>query len=330
VSVEPSAGGALRRGFAADGAGVTSRLDIRPNFFIIGAPRCGTTALSTYLAEHPRIGFSRPKETQFFCTDLPGLHFITADPSEYVKLCFGHCAGKDYLAIGEGTVWNLYSKAAVSNILRFNSEARFIIMVRNPLDLCLALYEKRQELLQEDQPTFELGWRAEEERLQGRSWPRHFRQSVGVAGYRDVAMLGEQVERAFLHILPHRRLFILFDDFVADTAAVYRQVLAFLNVPHDNRQAFPKINAGQQIEYPRLWEFVWGNLMRFYPLLNPVKRKFGIPALNIYSRLARLFMSNRPTRPEIPPALRAEMRSYFDADIRRLSTLIGRDLSYWK
>jgi hypothetical protein len=308
---------------------VTFRLDVRPDFFTIGAPRCGTTALSTYLAEHPRIGFSRPKETQFFCTDLPDIHFMTADPKEYVKLCFGHCAGKDYLAIGEGSVWNLYSRAAVGNILRFNPEARFIIMLRNPVDLCLALYEKRRELLQEDQPTFELGWRAEQERSESRSRPRHFRESLGVAGYRDVAMLGEQVERAFSLIPSHRRLLILFEDFIADTAAVYRQVLDFLGVPHDGRQAFPKINTGQHVEYPRLWELIWGSLVRFYPLLDPVKRKLGIPALNVYPRLARLFMSDRPTRSEIPPALRAEMRSYFDADINRLSAVIGRDLSYW-
>ena len=113
---------------------------------------------------------------------------MTADPSEYVRLCFGHCADKNYLAIGEGTVWNLYSKAAVWNILRFNPEARFIIMPRNPVDLCLALYEKRQELLQEDQPTFELGWRAEKERRR----PRHFREAIGAAGYRDIAMLGSK------------------------------------------------------------------------------------------------------------------------------------------
>lgn len=308
-------------------AGVTFRLDVRPDFFIIGAPRCGTTALSTYLAGHPRVGFSRPKETQFFCTDLPGIRFMTADPNEYLELCFGHCTGKNYLAIGEGSVWNLYSSAAISNILRFNPEARFIIMLRNPIDLCLALYEKRRELLQEDQPTFRQAWRAEEERSQSR--PRHLEGPFGVAGYRDVALLGAQVERAFSLIPPDRRLLILFDDFIADTASVYRQVLDFLGVPDDGRQAFPQINAGQQIEYPRLWHLIWGNLVRFYPLVDPLKRKLGIPALNAYPRLARLFMNDRPRRSEIPPVLRAEIRSHFDADIKRLSAVIGRDLSCW-
>ena len=42
----------------------------KPDFFIIGAPKCGTTALATYLAEHPNIQLSDPKEPHYFCKDL--------------------------------------------------------------------------------------------------------------------------------------------------------------------------------------------------------------------------------------------------------------------
>jgi hypothetical protein len=308
---------------------VASQLSVRPNFFIIGAPRCGTTALSTYLAEHPRIGFSRPKETQFFCTDLPGIGFLTADPDEFVKLCFGHCAGQDYLAIGEGSVWNLFSKEATANILRFDPDARFIIMVRNPIDLCVAIYEKRREMLQEDAPTFADAWRLEEERRSGRGLPVHYRKEIGVPGYRDVASLGEQVERAFALIPERQRLVIVFDDFVADTAGVYATVLAFLGVPSDVRTDFVRINEGQEIRYPRLWGLVWGTLMRALPLLDPVKRALRVSNLNIYSRLARLFLGKRSAKPPLSSSLRAEMRAFFDEDIRRLSTVIGRDVTSW-
>jgi hypothetical protein len=307
-----------------------SNNEIAPNFFIVGAPRCGTTALSTYLAGHPRIGFSRPKETQFFCTDLPGIHFQTTDPVEYLNLCFGHCAAKKYLAIGEGSVWNLYSKDAVRNILRFNPEARFIIMVRNPIDLCIALYEKRREMLQEDQSSFEQAWRAEPERRQGRSIPALFRKEIGVPGYRDVASLGGQVEKAFSLIPQQQRLLIVFDDLVANTAAVYAQVLAFLGVPDDGRKEFPQINKGQIIRHPRLWALIWGTLLRAHPLLDPMKRVLKVPTLNIYPRLSRLFLGRRSEKPAIGETLREEMRAYFDDDIKLLSVTIGRDLNGWR
>lgn len=304
--------------------------EIRPDFFIIGAPRCGTTALSTYLAQHPRIGFSRPKETQFFCNDLPGIRFLTSDPLEYLKLCFGHCAGKNYLAIGEGSVWNLYSKNAITNILSFNPSARFIIMVRNPIDLCVALYEKRREMLQEDQSSFERAWRLEDKRRQGQSVPALFRKEIGVPGYRDVASLGAQLKKAFSLIPEQQRLLIVFDDFVADTGAVYAQVLAFLGVPHDGRKEFPRINEGQQVRHPRLWALIWGTMLRAYPLLNPVKRILKLSALNIYPRLSSLFLGRRSEPPSIPVVLREEMRTYFDDDIELLSVTIGRDLNSWK
>jgi len=304
--------------------------EIRPDFFIVGAPRCGTTALSTYLADHPRVGFSRPKETQFFCADLPGIRFHTADTQDYLKQCFGHCVGKNYLAIGEGSVWNLYSKDAVTNILNFNPKARFIIMVRNPVDLCMALYEKRREMLQEDQPGFEQAWRLEEARRQGQGMPASFRKEFGVSGYRDVASLGEQVKRAFLLIPQRQRMLIVFDDFVADIVAGYAQVLAFLGVPHDGRTDFPRVNEGQTIRHPRLWAMVWGTMLRARPLLDPVKRMLKVSTLDIYPRLSRLFLGRRSEKPAISEALRSEMRAFFDADIKLLSATIGRDLTAWK
>jgi len=303
--------------------------EIRPDFFIIGAPRCGTTALSTYLAEHPRIGFSRPKETNFFCSDLPGICFQTTDLPQYLQLCFGHCAGKNYLAIGEGSIWNLYSKEALPNLLRFYPQARFIIMVRNPLDLCFALYEKRREMLQEDQPSFEQAWRLEAERRQGQSVPAHFRKEIGVPGYRDVASLGAQVERAFSLIPEKQRLLIVFDDFVANLPVVYAKVLGFLGVPHDGRTEFPRINEGQEVRHPKLWTLVWGTLLRAHPLLNPVKQMLGVSTLNIYPRVSRLFLRRRFEKPPMTDALRADMRAFFDPDIKRLSAVIGRDLTCW-
>lgn len=44
----------------------------RPDFFVAGASKCGTTALFEYLSSHPHVYMSRDKEPKFFCTDLLG------------------------------------------------------------------------------------------------------------------------------------------------------------------------------------------------------------------------------------------------------------------
>ena len=47
-----------------------------PDFFIVGAPKCGTSALASYLRGHPQIFMSPVKEPNYFCFDAPGLRVI--------------------------------------------------------------------------------------------------------------------------------------------------------------------------------------------------------------------------------------------------------------
>src|SRR4030042_1995639 len=104
----------------------------KPNFFIIGGPRCGTTALSEYLRGNREVFFSEPKELNFFFTDFNPKYRLCTDENVYLGKYFSE-AGQ-YRAVGEGTPWYLYSKEAVPNILRFNHSAKFIVMIRNPVD----------------------------------------------------------------------------------------------------------------------------------------------------------------------------------------------------
>ena len=69
VSMAPDA---IGRDRVARGAGllVSPPVPRRPDFFILGAPKCGTTALSEYLRQHPRVFVSRPKEPHYFCADF--------------------------------------------------------------------------------------------------------------------------------------------------------------------------------------------------------------------------------------------------------------------
>ena len=74
----------------------------KPDFFIVGAPRCGTTALCQYLDEHPEIYISKPKEPCFFDHDLSP---TTLKYKEYLELFE---PGYHQLC-GEGSTWYLFS-----------------------------------------------------------------------------------------------------------------------------------------------------------------------------------------------------------------------------
>src|SRR5271154_5759385 len=106
----------------------------RPNFFIIGGPKCGTTSLVSWLGQHPDIFIPREKELNFFNSDD---YRIITSLDDYED-CFA--MAKDKLAIGEATVWYLYSDEAVPNILQYQPDARFIVMFRNPMEMAPALH----------------------------------------------------------------------------------------------------------------------------------------------------------------------------------------------
>src|SRR5690625_588329 len=142
-----------------------------PNFFIIGAPKSGTTALSEYLRQHPEVLFSNPKEPHFFNDDFSHRHITSLD--KYLS-CFAHATGEER-ALGEGSVFYLYSKTAVSNIVGQSPHAKFIVMLRIPIE---AVYSWHWEVLfnhGENLNDFEEAWHAQEKRKQGKSLPPHNR-----------------------------------------------------------------------------------------------------------------------------------------------------------
>jgi sulfotransferase family protein len=300
----------------------------KPNFFIIGAPRCGTTAMSEYLRQHPQIGFADPKESSFFATDMPELCLV-GTMKDYLSKHFAHCAEKHYLAIGDGSVWHLYSKVAVQNILQFNPQARFIIMIRNPIELCRALYERQFELFWEDQPSFERAWRLQAKRSRGLRVPRLCRDSRLLL-YGDIGKLGEQLERVYKLIAAHQRLVIVFDDFARDPAAAYAQVLTFLQVPHDGRQDFPKVNEGRHVWNRNLLELATYPPVWAVSMVTRAKSWLGIQKVNILPKIRARLISPRHKKQDISEQLKHEMRTYFAEDIDRLSAILNRDLSHWK
>ena len=80
-----------------------------PNFFILGAPRCGTTSLCDYLRTNPRVFVSRPKEIHFFAEDFSTSRMeqrLAKTEDEYVD--FFKEATPFHIAAGEG------AKAALS------------------------------------------------------------------------------------------------------------------------------------------------------------------------------------------------------------------------
>lgn len=125
----------------------------RPNLFIIGAPKCGTTSLSRWMGQHPEIYFCPKKEPHYFNTD--GMQTVkTLD--EYERLF--ESATDTHRVVAEGSTHYLYSSVAVPHILKYNPDAKFIVCLRNPVEMAPSLHSERLSWGRETVKSFEKAW----------------------------------------------------------------------------------------------------------------------------------------------------------------------------
>lgn len=301
-----------------------------PDFFVVGAPRCGTTSLCRFFAKNPQICFSRPKEPHYFAQlrSMPSPDELQRD---YVERYFGHRHG-GHRAVGEGSVSYLYSPEAIERIRHFNPEARFIVMLRNPLSMLPSYHLKMRFLLQEDKKDFAAAWRLQEARARGESLPAHCLDPRTLM-YGEVAKYGAHLERLFAIAGRERTHVVVFDDFVADQPATYRRALEFLGVDFDGRTEFKRRYES------RIYRYRWLQELFFLPVARGTRIDTGRRAARKdkdsgpkkRSWLKQLADWNTVSSP--PSPLTSEMRAivaeHLRADNELLGRLLQRDLRFW-
>jgi hypothetical protein len=307
-----------------------SPLGKSPFFFMVGAPRCGTTALVEYLSQHPDV-FMAKKEMHHFGSDLCfGPQFFRRDRNAYLAEFDGW---RGQSRAGEASVWYLFSKQAAAEIRAFSPNSRIIIMLRKPADLLSSLYNVFRCDGNEHLATFRAAIAAENDRRAGRRIGRRTYLSQGLV-YHEVACFTEQVRRYFDLFGRERVHVILYDDFADKTTRVYGGVLDFLGVDSTRVPgSFPVINGNVSAKTVR------SSLIRNV-LSDPLVRGTAIalgsrlprPVLsalqNVEARLTQ--MNHRHVeRPLVDEDLQEQLRIDFTPEVERLSELLGRDLTYW-
>jgi hypothetical protein len=290
----------------------------RPNFFIVGAPRCGTTAMYEYLRHHPQVFMPYRKEPVYFGSDLakrpPYL-----DEAGYLALF--EPAG-DAKAIGEATVWYLYSQTAPDEIKAMAPDARIIIMLRNPIEMIHSLH--RHWLWSENEDLAEFGDAidAEPDRIAGRRLPPNTEQPIGLR-YTWLGKYTPHVQRWLDAFGPERVLVLIYDDLADDGRRVGRQTLAFLDVDTSFDAEFEVVNQNKRARSPRLQRLSRSRgFMRVASKLPP--RLFHL----LWRGLQRANIRPEPRSP-IEPELRRRLAAEFAPDVADLGRLLGRDLSHW-
>ncbi len=292
----------------------------KPDFFIVGAAKCGTTSMYRYLEAHPEVFMSAVKEPYFFCDDLEIADYWRVTNLEAYLALFRDAG--EARRCGEASVWYLRSAVAAQRIREFAPGARIIAMLRNPVDMLFSLHGQFLRSSNEDILDFAEALAAEPDRRAGRRIPPKAHFPLGLR-YSEMVGFSEQLRRYFDCFGRERVHVIVFDDLKEDTAGVYRRVLEFLDVDASFRPDFRRINAYRPIKINPVDYFVKDRprLHDWARRLIPLALRRGI------GRVVGAFVRPLPREATLAPALRAQLHERFADEIARLSVLLDRDLA---
>ena len=294
-----------------------------PDFFIVGAPKCGTTAMTDYLGQHPEIGMCAEKETQHFATDLYprfGLKRVNRwrTQDEYLKLFEG---AQDRKRIGEASVWYLYSSAAPREIIEFSPAADIIVMLRNPLQALPSLHSQFVFVGIEPVEDFERALDLDEERERSGA-PQGFPPS----SYRSAVRYSEQLKR-YLDVFGRERVHVvIYDSFRERTQDEYRATCEFLDVDPDFTPEISVVNPNKRARSRTLRDLLERTPEPLRRVLHAstsqgLRRRTG----RALKRMNTRFEPREPVRDEVMHSLRPLVAR----EVSELRALVGVDLSFW-
>jgi Sulfotransferase family len=310
-----------------------------PNFFIIGAPKAGTTSLYHYLRQHPQIFMSPVKEPCYFASEVrlenfsPRYAGIARRQSENLRAYFDGSAAhgapsgivsrwEDYCklfdgangacAAGEASVCYLWSPSAAVNIRAAIPGARIIVILRDPAERAFSQY-----LHCVADGVVDCSFREQIERgVRNAS-----RQFNPLYPFLEYGLYSAQV-KSYLDLFPPDvvRIF-LYEEAWRDPKRLLREVFSFLNIdpyfePDTSMRALERC-------VPR--SLTGHRLLRNTRVA--AKAKSLLPP-SLYGGLrAMLFQTGRGAA--MHPGDRRFLADYYRDDIRTLETLLNRELAIW-
>ncbi len=307
-----------------------------PDFFIVGNPKSGTTALYEMLRRHPAIYMPALKEPQFLAAEelphaasAPGLH--VASPNlppgtlprtleEYLAL---FAAARTDQRAGEASPSYLRSPIAAGRIAQLQPGARIVAILREPASFVRSLHLQYLQDHVESERDLRTALAREQIVREGRT----------VLRYSERVRYVEQLRCYHERFAAERILVLIYDDFRAENEATVRRVLRFLEV--DDTVAIEPLEANptvrmRSVRLARLTHAVrtgrgpLGATLRT-PIRVLTSERMRAGAMRV---VRGRFLYGAPQAPD--EALMLDLRRRFAPEVVALSEYLGRDLvSLW-
>jgi hypothetical protein len=295
-----------------------------PNFLLIGAAKSGTTALYTYIKQHPEVFMATPKELRFFSYQGPypvdlNQDYIHAGVTTLEDYEHHFDKVKAERIIGEASPMYLYYKDTAKRIQQVIPDVKMLAILRNPVDRAFSAYTHALRDWKEDSKTFEEALAKERERIDA-GWDILWH-------YTKAGFYYKQLVPYFDIFNPDQIKVVLYDDLVADPHGLLQNIFGFLAVdkgfsPNTSRQpnisGFPKSTGFH--EFMRR-VFIEDNIIK------RISRKIFPKSLR-QKLMVNLREANLEKR-SMPEKIKKDLIDMFYDDMIELEKLINRDLSNW-
>jgi hypothetical protein len=283
-----------------------------PTFFIIGAPKAGTTSLHHYLAQHPQVQMSEPKEPRFFAGPENGLPY----PPDKVETAAEYEALFDAAAPVRGESSTDYAfhprRAGVPARIRETvPEARFVYMVRDPVARSVSHYKMAAALLGER-----------------RSLSDALREDLAEPRSRLIApsLYATQLELYHQSFDPERILVVDQDDLRRRRQETLAEIFAFLDL---DPAAAPDLAGEEEMLQSERWRRHPGGYARFVGEVISPRVRWIPPGLRRSVRSGIERVAWRPIDDQLDDAVRARLEQRYRPEVARLRELTGKPFASW-
>ena len=283
---------------------------MKVGIFIVGAPKAGTTSLHYYLNEHPEILMSSVKEPDFFSDKEivdQGLYYGTSRINTSQKYHNLFSDNKEEKIFGESSVSYLYYPEVPKRIKKYNTEAKIIIMLRNPVDRAFSHYLM----------DFRLG-------LLSDRFEDVFNKKEGLK-FQQYFLLGNyysQVKRYFDAFSKENVHIIWYSDFKKDAEKEVQKVFKFIDVDSNYKVSFETVHNSFSMPKNKIIRNIY-SIVWLRKLLS-----FLFPSTFVGFIKSTLF--KKGNKPKIPTEIRKIFTEYYLDDICKLEELLSINLSEWK
>jgi hypothetical protein len=312
-----------------DGTGTGTGTGRVPDFFVVGHPKSGTTALYVMLSQHPQI-FLGMKEPRFFAPELhlrdmprPGGTPKTLD--EY-KAWFRN-ARSDQL-VGDISPPYLWSERAAQLIAEAQPDARIVAIGREPASFLRSLHLQWLRNYGEVETDFRKAIELERPRREGREMPTDTYWPNALF-YSEQVRYVEQLRRYEAHFARERMLVLIYDDFRRDNEGTVRSVLRFLGVDESVAIAARESHPSVQVQSARVNDLLRRLTVADRPAFSVLKKSLRALAPMRVRQRALQTVRKRVVFGEPQPAdedFMLELRRRCKPEVVALSEYLGRDL----